>query len=203
MGLAHGWDVDELMRAPGEVFAGLALPAVDSIPEVDLATGTFDEVDNPDGYSLGYTQEGWTFKTEPTFEEDRVDEEEEAVESFITQNNTTLSAALRQVQNLSRLAKLLPGATYHALTAGIEKVTGGGKKTFDYMTAGFIAEDPHEAGTFWVIVLYRCLNTAGVELGFGRTKNTLMNVTLAAKAVSGRTAGDRVYAIARVKAAGP
>lgn len=196
-GLAHGWAVDELNRAPGEVFVGLATLAVDAVPTIDLTTGTPDATANPSGVSLGYTNEGWTASAKPTFDAIRVDEEEDAVSTFITSNDVSISGAIRQVKNFDRLALITPGATHVAEASNVEKLTGGGLKTFSYTVAMLVWEDPNEPGTFWAFVLYRCVNTAGLELGVGRTKDSAVNVTLTGYADSTRDAGDRTYALVK------
>lgn len=199
-GLAHGWSIGELHRGFGELFGGLATPAVDAVPVIDFATGTPDATANPDGFSFGYTNEGWTFATSPTFDEIRVDEEEDAVSDFITANEATISGAMRQVRNLDRLAQLLPGSVYNA-PAGtptqIEKVTGGGLQTFSYHVAMLIWPDDDDPAVFWAVVLYRCLNRGGLEFSISRAGDSAATVTLTGRAVSGRTAGDRTYAIVR------
>lgn len=200
MGLPNGWDVNELHRGFGEVFVGLAQPAVDSLPTLDLDTGTPDEVENPDAFSIGYTNEGWNFGAAPTFEEDRVDEEEEAVQDFITTNEVTLSAEMRQVKNLEKLAALMPGGTHHPASGGIEKLTGGGKKTFGYSVVVLIVPDQVDEGVYWMICLYRAINRGGLSFGFGRTRSSAASIEFAGRSLSGRSAGDRTFAIARVEA---
>lgn len=140
------------------------------------------------------------FATSPTFDEIRVDEEEDPVSDFITANETTISGEMRQVKNLSRLQKFLPGSVYTAPSGTptqITKLTGGGLETFSYYTAALIWPDSDDADVFWAVILYRCLNRGGLTFGLGRTRDSAASVTLTGRAVSGRTAGDRVYAIVR------
>lgn len=196
-GVDHGWDPQELNRAAGELFIGLSAVALDSVPTIDFDTGTPDGTANPNAESLGYTAEGWTASAKPTIEGDRVDEEEDPVEDFITTNEVTIAGTIRQVKNLARLAKLTPGAVYHAVAGGIEKITGGGKRSFNYMTAMLIWEDHQEPGVFWAFVLYKCVNSAGLEIAVGRTKGSAVAITLSGRAVSTRTAGDRTFAFVR------
>ncbi len=202
-GVAHGWNSSELNRAAGEVFVGLSAVAVDSVPTIDFDTGTPDATANPDAESVGYTSEGWTASVKPALEGDRVDEEEDPVEDYITTNEVTLSGAIRQVKNLSRLALLTPGSVYTAPAGGVEKVTGGGKRSFNYMTAMLIWEDHQEPGVFYAFVLYRCVNTAGLEIAVGRTRPSAVPVTLSGRAVSGRSAGDRTYCFVRYEEVSP
>jgi hypothetical protein len=49
------------------------------------------------------------------------------------------------------------------------------------------------------VMLYRCLNRGGLTISIGRTKDAAATVTLTGRAVSGRTAGDRTYAIVRAE----
>lgn len=199
-GLANGWDTTELHRGFGQLWVGLALPATDAVMVLDTATGNPDSTANPNGFSVGYTNEGWEFSTSPTFDEIRVDEEEDPVSDFITANETTISGAMRQVKNLERLSFMVPGSVYTA-PAGtptqIEKVTGGGAATFDYFTAALIWPDSDDAAVHWWVMLYRCLNRGGITMGLGRTKDSAVTVTLTGRALSTRTAGDRVFAIVR------
>lgn len=199
-GIANGWDTAELLRAVAQMFVGLALPANGAVMVIDPATGTPDATANPNGFSLGYTNEGWEFATSPTFDEIRVDEEEDPTSDFITANETTISGAIRQVRNLERLSFMIPGSDYTA-PAGtptqIEKVTGGGTTTFDYFTAALIWSDPDDDAVHWWVMLYRCLNRGGITMGLGRTKDSAVTVTLTGRALSSRDAGDRVYAIVR------
>lgn len=197
MGVAHGWNSEELNRAAGELFIGLSAVALDSVPTIDFDTGTPDEDENPDAVSVGYTAEGWTASAKPAIEGDRVDEEEDPVEDYISTNEVTVAGNMRQVKNLARLAKLTPGSVYHAVSGGIEKITGGGKRSFNYMTAMLIWEDHQEAGVFWGFGLYKCVNTAGIELAVGRTKGSAVPISLSGRAVSTRTAGDRTYFFAK------
>lgn len=199
-GLADGWSTTELHRGFGQLWINLATLATDAVLTIDFATGNPDATANPSGLSVGYTNEGWTFATAPTFDEIRVDEEEDPVSDFITANETTISGEMRQVLNLSRLQKLLPGSVYTAPTGTptqVTKLTGGGLATFSYYTAALIWPDPNDADVFWAVTLYRCLNRGGLSFGIGRTKDSAASVTLTGRAVSGRTAGDRVYAIVR------
>lgn len=201
-GIADGWDITKLHRGFGQLFVKLAIPAVDAVAAVDFATGTFDATANPDAFGVGYTSEGWTFATNPTFDEIRVDEEEDAVSDFITQNEATITGAIRQVRNLEMINTMLPGSVYTAPTGTptqIEKVTGGGLKTFDYFCAGLIFPDDDDPDVLWWVMLYRCLNRGGLSIELGRTKDSAANVTLTGRAVSGRTAGDRTYAIVRAE----
>ena len=198
-GLAHGWDTTELNRASGEVFVGLAALAVDALPTIDLDTVTPDATANPDAMSLGYTNEGWTAAARPSFQAVRVDEEEDAVSTFITSNEVTLSGAIRQVKNLERLALITPGSVHTPLAAGVEKLTGGGLRTFSYTTAVLLWEDPNEPGVVWAFGLYKCINTAGLEIGVGRTRDSAVNVTLTGYADSTRDAGDRTFFFARLE----
>src|ERR1044071_9824396 len=125
MGLDNGWNIAELHRGFGQLFVKLAIPAVDAVMAIDFATGTPDAAANPDGFSVGYTNEGWEFATSPTFDEIRVDEEEDAVSDFITQNEATITGAMRQVRNLSKLSTMLPGSVYTPPTGSptqIEKI---------------------------------------------------------------------------------
>jgi hypothetical protein len=201
-GLPNGWDIGELHRGFGQLFVMLAVPAVDAVAAIDFATGTFDATANPDGLSVGYTVEGWEFATNPTFEERRVDEEEVAVQDSITETTATITGQMAQVRNLERLSVMLPGSVYTA-PAGtptqIEKVTGGGLSTVSYFCAGLIWPDDDDPAVFWWVMLYRCLNSGGLSIGIGRTKDSVANVTLSGRAVSGRTAGDRVYAVVRAE----
>lgn len=201
-GLANGWNVNELHRGFGQLFIKLALPANGAVMAIDFATGTPDAVANPSGISVGYTAEGWDFATNPTFEQRRVDEEEAAVADFITETEATITGQMAQVRNLSKISALLPGSVYTA-PAGtptqIEKVTGGGLATFSYFTAALIWPDDDDADVFWWVMLYKCLNSGGLSIGIGRTKDSVANVTLSGRAVSGRTAGDRVYALVRAE----
>lgn len=199
-GLADGWDTGELLRAVSQLWVGLALPATDAVMVLDTATGNPDATANPNGFSVGYTNEGWEFATSPTFDEIRVDEEEDAVSDFITANETTISGAMRQVRNLERLSFMIPGSVYTA-PAGtptqIEKLTGGGASTFDYFTAALVWPDPDDDAVHWWVMLYRCLNRGGITMGLGRTKDSAATVTLTGRALSTRTAGDRTFAIVR------
>ena len=76
----------------------------------------------------------------------------------------------------------------------ITKLTGGGLETFSYYTAALIWPDPDDADVFWAVILYRCLNRGGLTFGLGRTRDSAASVTLTGRAVSGRTAGDRLTA---------
>lgn len=199
-GLADGWNTNELHRGFGQLFVMMALPAVDAVPAVDFATKTPDATGNPDAFSIGYTNEGWEFSTSPTFDQIRVDEEEAAVSDFITETAATITGAMRQVRNLEKLSALLPGSVYTSPTGSptqIEKVTGGGAATFSYFCAMLIWPDDDDAAVLWAVVLYRCLNTGGLTMALGRTKDSAANVSLSGRAVSARDAGDRVYAIVR------
>jgi len=201
-GIANGWDVGELHRGFGQLFVKLAVPAVDAVAAVDFTTGTFDATANPDGFSVGYTNDGWEFTTTPTFDEVKVDEEAEGVSDFITTNEVSIAGAMRQVRNLSKLSTMLPGSVYTAPTGSptqIEKITGGGLKTFDYFCAGLIWPDDDDPAVLWWVMLYRCLNRGGLKIALGRTKDSAADVTLTGRAVSGRTAGDRVFAIVRAE----
>jgi len=201
-GLPHGWNVNELHRGFGELFVGLALPADGAVMAIDFATGTPDATANPNGFSVGYTAEGWDFTIEYTSEQRKVDEEETAVADFITETTATIAGQMAQVRNLEKLSFMLPGSVYTA-PAGtptqVEKITGGGGTTFDYFTAALIWPDDDDDAVFWWIMLYRCLNTGGLTIGIGRTKDALAPVTLSGRAVSSRTAGDRVYAKVRAE----
>src|SRR4051812_26452280 len=115
-GLADGWEIGELHRGFGQLFVKLAIPAVDAVAAVDFALGTFDADANPDAFSVGYTVDGWTFETSPTFDQRRVDEEETAVSDFITETNATISGQMAQVRNLEKLSTMLPGSVYTAPT---------------------------------------------------------------------------------------
>lgn len=199
-GLANGWDADKLHRGFAQLFIMMALPAVDAVPAIDFATGTPDATANPDAFSVGYTNEGWTFGTEITSDEIKVDEEETAVRDFITATTATITGAMRQVKDLPKLSALMPGSVYSAPSGTptqIEKVTAGGATTFSYFCAMLIFPDQDDPAVFWGIVLYRCLNTGGLSIELGRTKDSAANVTLSGRAVSARTAGDRVFAIVR------
>jgi hypothetical protein len=201
-GVADGWAIGELHRGFGQLFIKLASPAVDAVMAIDFATGNPDSTANPSGISVGYTNEGWEFATSPTFDEIRVDEEEDAISDFITANEATISGAMRQVRNLSKLQTLLPGSVRTAPTGTptqIEKVTGGGLQTFDYFCAALVWPDDDDADVVWWVMLYRCLNRGGLTIGIGRTKDSAATVTLTGRAVSGRTAGDRTYAIVRAE----
>lgn len=201
-GVADGWAVDELHRGFGKLVINLAIPATDAVMVIDFATKMPDATANPSGLHIGYTNEGWDFATSPTFDEIRVDEEEDAVSDFITVNEATISGAMRQVRNLTKLQALLPGSVYTAPTGTptqIEKVTGGGLQTFSYFCAALIWPDDDDDAVVWWIMLYRCLNRGGLTIGIGRTKDAAATVTLTGRAVSGRTAGDRTYAIVRAE----
>jgi hypothetical protein len=169
---------------------------------IDFATKMPDLTANPSGLHVGYTNEGWDFATSPTFDEIRVDEEEDAVADFITANEATISGAMRQVRNLTKLQALLPGSVRTAPTGTptqIEKVTGGGLQTFSYFCAALIWPDDDDDAVVWWVMLYRCLNRGGLTISIGRTKDSAATVTLTGRAVSGRTAGDRTYAIVRAE----
>src|SRR5690349_17817578 len=201
-GITDGWATGELHRGFGQLFVNLAVPAVDAVMAIDFATGNPDATANPDGFSVGYTNEGWEFATSPTFDEIRVDEEEDAVSDFITQNEATITGAMRQVRNLEKLSTMLPGSVYTAPTGSptqIEKITGGGLKTFSYFCAALVWPDDDDAAVVWWVMLYRCLNKGGLKIALGRTKDSAADVTLTGRAVSGRTAGDRTYAIVRAE----
>lgn len=201
-GIADSWNVDELHRGFGQLFVNLAVPAVDAVAAVDFATKTFDATANPDGFGVGYTNEGWEFGTSPTFDQIKVDEEAEAVRDYLTANEATITGSMRQVRNLSKLSTMLPGSVYTAPTGTptkIEKVTGGGLSTFGYFCAGLIWPDDDDEAVLWWVMLYRCLNSGGLKMGLGRTKDSAADVTLSGRAVSGRTAGDRTFAIVRAE----
>jgi len=192
-GLPNGWDTAKLNRAKAQLFVNLAQPAVDSVMLLDMATGTPDATANPSGFGVGYTEEGWDFTTSPTFDEIRVDEEEDAVSDFITANETTITGAMRQVLNLANLQKLIPGSVYTGPAVGVTKLTGGGLSTFSYYAAALVWADPNVTGAYWWLMMYRCLNRGGLGFGLGRTKDSAATVTLTGRSVSGRTAGDRVF----------
>jgi hypothetical protein len=201
-GIADGWNIDELHRGFGQLFVMLATPANGAVMAIDFATRRPDATANPDGFSVGYTVDGWTFDTKPTFDQRRVDEEETAVSDFITETEATIAGQMAQVRNLEKLSIMLPGSQYAAPTGTptqIEKVTGGGLSTFDYMTAALVWPDDDDSAVVWWVMLYRCLNSGGLSFGVARTKDAVASVTLSGRAVSGRTAGDRVYAIVRAE----
>lgn len=201
-GLANGWNINELHRGFGQLFVGLALPADGAVMAIDFPSGNPDATANPNGFSVGYTSEGWEFTIEYTSEERRVNEEETPVADFITETTARITGTMAQVRNLDLLSFMLPGSVYSA-PAGtptqIEKLTGGGGSTFSYFTAALIWPDDDDADVKWWIMLYRCLNTGGLTLGISRTADSLAPVTLSGRAVSGRTAGDRVYALVRAE----
>jgi hypothetical protein len=201
-GLADGWNVNELHRGFGQLWVNLALPADGAVMAIDFPSGNPDATANPSGFSVGYTVEGWEFGVENTTEQRKVDEEETAVSDFITETTATITGQMAQVRNLERLSFMLPGSVYNAPAGSpteIEKVTGGGGSTFSYFTAALIWPDDDDADVVWWVMLYRCLNSGGLSMGIGRTKDSVANVTLSGRAVSGRSAGDRVYAIVRAE----
>lgn len=201
-GLANSWDVGKLHRGFGQLFVMLATPANGAVMAVDFATKTPDGTANPDAFGVGYTVDGWTFETSPTFDQRKVDEEETAVSDFITETTATITGQMAQVRDLEKLSLMLPGSVYTAPTGTptqIEKVTGGGSSTFGYFTAALIWPDDDDADVLWWVMLYRCLNSGGLSIAIARTKDSVANVALSGRAVSGRTAGDRVYAIVRAE----
>jgi hypothetical protein len=201
-GVADAWDIGELHRGFGKLVINLAVPAVDGVMAIDFASGMPDLTANPDGLHVGYTVEGWYFNIEFTSDQRRVDEEETAVADFITETTATITGQMAQVRNLEKLSMMLPGSVYTA-PAGtptqIEKVTGGGLSTFSYFCAALIWPDDDDPAVLWWVMLYRCLNSGGLSIGIGRTKDSVANVTVSGRAVSGRTAGDRVYALVRAE----
>lgn len=201
-GVALGWDTLKLHRGFAKMVIKLAVPATDAVMVIDFATGMPDATANPNAIHVGYTAEGWEFNIEYTSDQRRVDEEETAVADFITETTATITGQMAQVRNLPLLSAMLPGSVYTAPTGTptqIEKVTGGGLSTFSYFCAALIWPDDDDADVIWWVMLYRCLNTGGLSIGLGRTKDSLANVTLSGRAVSGRTAGDRVYAKVRAE----
>jgi hypothetical protein len=201
-GVADGWNIGELHRGFAKLVVKLAIPALDAVMAFDFATGMPDATANPDAFHVGYTADGWEFDIEYTSDQRKVDEEETAVSDFITETTATITGQMAQVRNLSKLSTMLPGSVYTAPTGSptqIEKVTGGGLATFSYFCAALIWPDDDDTAVFWWTMLYRCLNTGGLKIGLGRTKDSLAPVTLSGRAVSGRTAGDRVYAIVRAE----
>jgi hypothetical protein len=201
-GIADGWNIGELHRGFGKLVVNLAVPAVDAVMAIDFATKMPDATANPSGLHIGYTDAGWEFATNPTFDEIKVDEEAEGVSDFITTNEATITGAMRQVRNLSKLSTMLPGSVYTAPTGTptqIEKVTGGGLATVGYFCAALIWPDDDDDAVVWWVMLYRCLNRGGLKIALGRTKDSAADVTLTGRAVSGRTAGDRVFAIVRAE----
>jgi hypothetical protein len=201
-GLSDGWNINELHRGFGQLWVGLALPADGAVMAVDFPSGNPDATANPGAFSVGYTVDGWEFDVQYTSDQRKVDEEETAVADFITETTATITGQMAQVRNLEKLSFMLPGSVYTA-PAGtptqIEKITGGGGSTFSYFTAALIWPDDDDADVLWWIMLYRCLNTGGLKIGVGRTKDSVAPVTLSGRAVSGRTKGDRVYAKVRAE----
>lgn len=201
-GVAVGWDINELHRGFARLVVKLAVPAVDAVMAIDFATGMPLLSANPDAFHVGYTEDGWEFDTNSTTDARKVDEEETAVSDFITETTATITGQMAQVRNLQKLSVMLPGSVYTAPTGSptqIEKVTGGGLSTLSYFCAALIFPDDDDPAVIWWIMLYRVLNSGGLKIALGRTKNSLAAVTLSGRAVSGRTAGDRVYAIVRAE----
>ncbi len=202
MGLAHGWNVQELNRAPGEVFVGLSALPPDSIVTIDLDTATPDETENPDAVSLGYTTSGWTGSVKPTFDSRSVDEEETPVATTQSGSEVTLAGAIRQVKNLARLALITPGSVYTPPTGGVEKLTGGGLKTFSYTSVVLVWQDENDANVVYCFGLYRAVNTGDIGFRASRTADSEVNVNFTGYADSSRNAGDRIWYYAKIEAAG-
>jgi hypothetical protein len=196
---AESYQVKHVMKGPGKLWIGVALPA-DGARLKLKATGEPDDTESPNAIFMGMTKEGCTFTQTFTEEEEECDEFNGAFRSDVDKEEATIEGEFFEVLNFDRLAQLMPNATLVKVAAatgqkGAEQLKFGGKLRLANIPVALITEKVDNPGEFVVCQLYAAHNGAGLKLGLNKKKSAAIPFKFAAYVVPARAKGDRLATI--------
>ena len=194
------WNVEALAKGPGQLWAGLAIPAANS--KLKLHTdGTPDSAQNPLAVHLGMTTEGSQFLVRPTIQDFFADEFDDPVLKAQTQLEMAISGNLLQVVDFD-LMELLTIAGTRSDGAGYEMLRYGGKSLIEYTSVALIFPLQENPALFGVFHLYKALNDQGLAIDISKKKLGATPFAFKGSAITSRAAGDTTGAYWKQKSIG-
>ena len=185
-------DSTKITLGYGTLWANVAVPAAAARITLDAATGTPDSVANPLAIHLGHTADGITMVMNSSKTDYFVDETPFPVKTTVDQTTLEITGNLVQVFDEEVLKVLsAPFGTY-STAAGYKQVTIGSKASLPYTSFAFIIPTPMDATKFGVLHVYDGINTAGLNVQFGRTVRGQTPFTISARAITSRAQADQI-----------
>ena len=188
VGSTLNWNVEAVAKGPGQLWAGLAIPATGQKLNLD-DDGTPDAGENPNAIHLGMTTEGSQFLVRPTIQDFFADEFDDPILSAQTATEMAISGNLLQVVDME-LMELLTIAGTRADGAGYEMITYGGKSIIEYTSVAVIFPLTNQTGLYGVFHLYKALNDQGLAVDISKKKLGATPFAFKGKAITSRAAGD-------------
>lgn len=182
------WNVEALAKGPGQLWAGLAIPATGDKLTLDTG-GTPESSENPNAVHLGMTTEGSQFLVRPTIQDFFADEFDDPILSSQTATEMAISGNLLQVADFD-LMELLTIAGTRADGPGYEMLTYGGKSLIEYTSVALIFPLQENPSLFGVFHLYKALNDQGLAIDISKKKLGATPFAFKGKAITSRSAGD-------------
>lgn len=192
-GTATNNDVTVIANSPGQLWAGLAIPAGGAALTLDT-DGTPDATANPSAIHLGMTREGAVFNVKPAFEQFYADEFSSPIKVRMTALEATLSAELLQITDADVLQKITAGFGTYSSALGYERTTFG-VGVQSYTSIALIFPTEADVTKFAVFHLYKAFNENGLDsVAITRKGMSGINVMFRGVDITTRTATDTVGA---------
>jgi hypothetical protein len=193
--------VDEpFEKVKGPVFAFYDVIAPAQGAKLTLAldpSGGFktpDATQNPDGFALGCTNEGWKFNSEFSETEEFCDESTVAEFTAIEKEGYTVEAGLRNPLNSVTMQRLF-GATMEDGT-GFKVFRGGGFTGVAEAPLVFVFRNPEDPTKYGYLLFYRAKLTSAFNLDQMTSKKTSAAlVRFRALADTSRPPGQQVWQV--------
>lgn len=183
---------------PNKFIAGPADAWVIDVPAdgafITLFTdGTPDSTAHPTAKHLGHTDSGFVFKASGgDLQKIFVDEVKTAIRTTQGEGVATISCSLTQGADKDLLALLTSGAGTKFTATGKEGVKGG-TVALAYVSIVLIYKSVADATKFEVLQLYKCQNSAGIELQVNNKDISRIPVVFEGLAITSRTATDSTW----------
>lgn len=188
----------EKVKGPAFAFAKVIAPAQGN--ELTLAldpSGSFktpDATQNPNGFALGCTNEGWKINSEFSETEEFCDESTVAEFTAIEKEGYTIEAALRNPLN-SKIMQELFGTTMEDGT-GFKVFRGGGFTGVAEFPLVFVFRNPEDPTKYGYILFYRAKLITAFNLDqITSKKSAAAIVRFRALADTARPPGQQVFQV--------
>ena len=193
-GTALSWKTTNIILGAGKLFGRVAQPGAGARMTIDAATLTPDSTANPSAIHLGATQAGTKVSIKSTIDDYFVDEFAAPIATSLSQVEAMMEGALVGVTDVDLLGYLAAGQGTVVKGVGFEEVSFG-QTAITYSSIAIIAPLIEDPTKILVVQFYKAINTAGIEINFGRKDLAFTPFNFKAFEVTTRAATDTLAKI--------
>lgn len=183
----------DVPQGPAEVWIKTALPATGS-GLVLHTDGSVDATINTTAVFLGKLKSGAKWSYKPSFFEAISDESASPFRRLLDAEELTISGEWMELQSAVKLQAMMVGALTAAIAGppATTLIQIGGGTVVPTFTAALVWTQPDAVTKFISVILYKTMNTAGVEANISKREVTSSAFEFKALSVDTRPVQDRL-----------